>query len=1419
MSKSDLRIFIGADLKNFNRNIQAAQQQLVNFGNVAKSVGSSIKGALVGAFAVDSAQRFFSTMIDAGRGFEDQMARVKAVSNTSARNFQMMANEAKRLGETTRFSATEAGAALENLSKNGLSASNATKALSSVLELAGANAIGLAEAADIVTNTMNIFRLEVEDLNDANDILSAAAAKSATDITELYHALTYAGPTANQLHLELDEVNAALGILANNGIKGERAGTALRGILERLVNPSREAEKIMAKYGLTINETTIKVDRLRGTLAKLKGAGLSQQDLGTIFGVQASGAANILISNVTQVENLKDELANSTGAAKNMFEQGTGEFTKSINTFKSTFESALIKIFEALKPALIPVIDGFTSLIQSLTDLRVIGPAAVTGLLGGAGTGFYEKIYKGVKQYQEGIKSAGRGLENFINLQSNLDTKEDQFKKIQEEFINIQNACNKAGVSLKDVSIDEFIKQLNSGKIRGFIKDFDKLNESLRSSGKSGLDLSTILDTDGANKGLQEAKDQLDQLKNTLSQIKPSTPFGTNAYIEGMKLLNKDGWAEIRKLEQSISDIEKAFKKVETGNASKEVGEFRDAIKKANNELNTLPTNLSKMQIGFQKVGNVGKKAFQGLVSALGGPIMATITAVTTAIGLISDGIWKWYDATHLAEKALDETTSSTSKMKEEVISTVKALKNLDKGSTAWQMRMDDLKASYPELVEELKLAEVHLGMTEEGFNKVAEAMQNVLDKQSQMDLAKAAQDARKKLLEDYKTDSYGWIRDVVDFFGGRNTTPLQTFEEQITDRDNTTGGKLYASNQVDRIMQILGDVSIKETEKIKKIEEIIKTVGDKYGIKFDSKLAEKINDDFTNRVGKQLDSLKGYLNSNTEKTSGEGTIDIDKYVAGQHAAFEALVKSINETAPLKYTDATKQTEYIAQETQRAAVEILDTIINKFKGIKIEGKDARDLLLANPLFNAIAKAAQPLKINETGGGGTGGSTKEDPVVKAREQLAKDFENLNTELKNGWKDENEAVREMANAYNKYLGVLKNNGMINSAEYKKYADKLKSINNYYKALEEAVKDAAKLEEKINKNREQQAIKKEYEDILNRKNTTSRWDMLSDVDSKTNVSDALEDDRIDHLRNQLEDLKSLRDSISGNPELQHWVDALNTDIGLLADRVKELDDAFQLKNAQKELKEFKKEFALNAYGAFQQTADSIVSIGDALNTFRDLDEIKDGWERFVASLQAVFSIVDTFVYMAQTFSALSEIANMIANKTEAIAVAQGTKASATVAAIEAETAATVTGEAAKAAAIQTASASNIAAHLLQAEAANILMAAEAAAAFAGIPFVGPALAAAQIAEMKALIAAAASLPAFANGGIVGGNSYIGDKVLARVNSGEMILNQKQQKNLFSMLNNGSVNGGGQVKFKIEGKELVGVLKNYNNIKGKVQ
>ena len=163
--------------------------------------------------------------------------------------------------------------------------------------------------------------------------------------------------------------------------------------------------------------------------------------------------------------------------------------------------------------------------------------------------------------------------------------------------------------------------------------------------------------------------------------------------------------------------------------------------------------------------------------------------------------------------------------------------------------------------------------------------------------------------------------------------------------------------------------------------------------------------------------------------------------------------------------------------------------------------------------------------------------------------------------------------------------------------------------------------------------------------------------------------------------------------------------------------------------------------------------------------------------------------------------------------------------IAAVQAETAAVVAAEAEKTAAITTAQATQTTAILTskaaQIKAAQIAMAAESTAAYAYIPFAGPALAAAQIAEMEALIAAAAALPTFANGGIVGGTKYYGDQNLARVNSGEMIMNGTQQKHLWDAISKNRLGNslGGKVEFEISGQKLKGVLNNYDKKISKVK
>ena len=229
-------------INDFNKSVNNLGS---SFSTQMKKVSSSMDGinakisglgkAIAGAFALDKLIDFGKSIINVGASFQDQMARVQAVSNATKEEFEEMRKEAERLGDTTRYSATEAAQALESLVRNGLKAKDATKALSGVLQLAGSQAIELSEAADIATAAMNGFGKEVTDLNRINDILAATCSNSATNVKELAEGLKVAAPIAKVLNISMEEVCAALGTFANVGIKGSQAGTALRIMLNRLV--------------------------------------------------------------------------------------------------------------------------------------------------------------------------------------------------------------------------------------------------------------------------------------------------------------------------------------------------------------------------------------------------------------------------------------------------------------------------------------------------------------------------------------------------------------------------------------------------------------------------------------------------------------------------------------------------------------------------------------------------------------------------------------------------------------------------------------------------------------------------------------------------------------------------------------------------------------------------------------------------------------------------------------------------------------------------------------------------------------------------------------------------------------------------------------------------------------------------------
>ncbi len=261
--------------------------------------------------------------------------------------------------------------------------------------------------------------------------------------------------------------------------------------------------------------------------------------------------------------------------------------------------------------------------------------------------------------------------------------------------------------------------------------------------------------------------------------------------------------------------------------------------------------------------------------------------------------------------------------------------------------------------------------------------------------------------------------------------------------------------------------------------------------------------------------------------------------------------------------------------------------------------------------------------------------------------------------------------------------------------------------------------------------------------------------------------------------------------------------------------LEDALKLAQVREDIKSFSKELNESLYSGVKDIASSSDRMVSAFENLRDVmnDVDSSGWERVMAVWNAMTNTIDGLMSIIKTIETLTELTNKLARAKEAEAAIDTATTATKVTNKTAETTAEIT-------ALGTQTAAEVTASTAKTTAASVEMAAKSTAAYAYIPFAGPALAAAQIATMQALIAAAA-IPKFASGGIVTGGPSSGDKILARVNAGEMILNGRQQSNLFEAINSGKMGGdkmlASTVTTKVRSKDLILTINNELKSQGK--
>lgn len=314
--------------------------------------------------------------VKASADFGAMMSKVAALSGATGEQFEKLRQQAIDLGGSTSFSASQVAEGMQMLAAAGMTSNQIMDAMSGVLSAAAASGEDMALVADTMASALNAFGLGASEASHVADVLAQAANMSAIGVQDMAYSLKYVGPVANAVGISLEEVSAALVGMGNAGIKGEQAGTTLRGALIRLVDPPKEAADAIAALGISITDTSgnmLPLGNIIGQLQeKTKGMTEAQkaQALASIFGIEAvSGMMVVIDGGKDKFDQYANSLINSTGAAEETAKIMKDNLKGALDELQGATESAAISVGDALTPAIKTVAEALTGFIQRFNAL------------------------------------------------------------------------------------------------------------------------------------------------------------------------------------------------------------------------------------------------------------------------------------------------------------------------------------------------------------------------------------------------------------------------------------------------------------------------------------------------------------------------------------------------------------------------------------------------------------------------------------------------------------------------------------------------------------------------------------------------------------------------------------------------------------------------------------------------------------------------------------------------------------------------------------------------------------------------------------------------------------------------------------------------------------------------------------------
>lgn len=263
---------IGVDSSELSSGLTEAKNNVQNSG-IPKSVKTLAKGAAVAFLGATTAVAAFGkSAIQTGMDFDAAMSSVRAVSMASGQEYEDLRNLALEMGRTTKFTSQEAAEALYYMGMAGWSADEMMAGLPAVLKLAASSGEDLATVSDIVTDSMTAYGMSAEEAERYANVLAATSVNANTNVGLLGETFKYAAPMAGALGYTIEDTAVAFGLMANSGIKASMAGTALRGLLTRLANPTKESQEAMDALGISLSDSEGNMYSFMELMQQMRGA-------------------------------------------------------------------------------------------------------------------------------------------------------------------------------------------------------------------------------------------------------------------------------------------------------------------------------------------------------------------------------------------------------------------------------------------------------------------------------------------------------------------------------------------------------------------------------------------------------------------------------------------------------------------------------------------------------------------------------------------------------------------------------------------------------------------------------------------------------------------------------------------------------------------------------------------------------------------------------------------------------------------------------------------------------------------------------------------------------------------------------------------------------------------------------------------